>query len=59
MFSFRAYYVGKELYICLYEQCVGIKLPEQNAAKLLATDQNALPFHSRNYVGDLEIKARW
>jgi len=31
MFGFPAYYVGKKLCICLYEQCVGIKLPEQSA----------------------------
>jgi hypothetical protein len=44
MFGFPAYYVGKKLCICLYEQGVGIKLPEQTIAKLLETDQNALPF---------------
>ncbi len=44
MFGFPAYYVGKKLSICLYEQGVGIKLPEQSATKLLETDQNAVPF---------------
>ncbi|MCX6065102.1 MAG: MmcQ/YjbR family DNA-binding protein [Chloroflexi bacterium] len=44
MFGFPAYYVGKKLCICLYEQGVGIKLPEQIAAKLLETDQNVIPF---------------
>ncbi len=44
MFGFPAYYVGKKLCICLYEQGVGIKLPEQTAAKLLETDPNAVPF---------------
>jgi hypothetical protein len=32
MFGFRAYYVGKKLCICLYEQIVGIKPPEQFSA---------------------------
>lgn len=44
MFDFPAYYVGKKLCICLYEQGVGIKLPEQTAAKLLETDRNVIPF---------------
>jgi hypothetical protein len=44
MFGFPAYYVGRKLCICLYEQGVGIKLPEPSAAKLLETDQNAVPF---------------
>ncbi len=44
MFGFPAYYVGKKLCICLYEQGVGIKLPERSVAKLLETDQNTIPF---------------
>jgi hypothetical protein len=44
MFGFPAYYVGKKLCICLYEQGVGIKLPEPYATKLLETDQNVVPF---------------
>jgi hypothetical protein len=44
MFGFPAYYVGRKLCICLYEQGVGVKLPEQSAAKLLQTDPNAIPF---------------
>jgi hypothetical protein len=44
MFGFPAYYAGKKLCICLYEQGVGIKLPEQSATKLLASDQNTVPF---------------
>jgi hypothetical protein len=44
MFGFPAYYVGKKLCICLYEQGVGIKLPEKSVAKLLETDKNAVPF---------------
>ena len=34
MFGFPAYYAGKKLCICLYEQGVGVKLPEQSAARL-------------------------
>ena len=44
MFGFPAYYAGKKLCICLYEQGVGVKLPEQSAAKLLEADRNAVPF---------------
>ncbi len=44
MFGFPAYYVGKKLCICLYEQGVGLKLPEQTVKKLLAEDPNAIPF---------------
>jgi hypothetical protein len=44
MFGFPAYYAGKKLCICLYEQGVGIKLSEQSAVKLLASDRNAVPF---------------
>jgi hypothetical protein len=44
MFGFPAYYAGSKLCICLYEEGVGVKLPEQSAAKLLEADQNAVPF---------------
>jgi hypothetical protein len=44
MFGFLAYYAGDNLSICLYEQGVAIKLPEQSAAKLLETDRNTVPF---------------
>ena len=44
MFGFPAYYAGAKLCICLYEQGVGIKLPEASATKLLASDRNAKPF---------------
>ena len=44
MFGFPAYYAGKKLCICLYEQGVGVKLPEQTVAKLLEQDQNTIPF---------------
>jgi len=44
MFGFPAYYAGKKLCICLYEQGVGVKLPEKSAEKLLAADRNVIPF---------------
>ncbi len=44
MFGFPAYYAGKKLCICLYEQGVAVKLPERSAAKLLETDGNIIPF---------------
>ena len=44
MFGYPAYYVGKKLCICLYEEGVGLKLPEQTVARLLGTDRNTVPF---------------
>jgi hypothetical protein len=44
MFGYPAYYAGKKLCICLYEQGVGVKLPEQAVAKLLESDPHTLPF---------------
>jgi hypothetical protein len=44
MFGFPAYYAGKKLCICLYEEGGGVKLPEQSAARLLQTDPHAIPF---------------
>jgi hypothetical protein len=44
MFGFPAYYVGRKLCICLYEEGVGVKLPEPSAAKLLDADPNVSPF---------------
>jgi hypothetical protein len=44
MFGFPAYYAGKKLCICLYEDGVGIKLPEATAARLLQTDPHVIPF---------------
>lgn len=44
MFGFPAYYAGKKLCICLYEQGVGVKLPESTAARLLEADPNTIPF---------------
>jgi hypothetical protein len=44
MFGLPAYYVGKKLCICLYQQGVGVKLPEQSANRLLVSDPNVVPF---------------
>ena len=44
MFGFPAYYVGKKLCVCLYEQGVGVKLPGPTATRLLETDPNVIPF---------------
>ena len=44
MFGYPAYFVGMKLCICLYEQGVGLKLPERTAKQLLETDKNVAPF---------------
>ena len=44
MFGYPAYYAGKKLAICLYEQGVGVKLPAQSATRLLEADPNVVPF---------------
>lgn len=44
MFGFPAYYAGQKLCTCLYEEGVGIKLPEATAARLLQTDPHVIPF---------------
>jgi hypothetical protein len=44
MFGFPAYYVVKKLAICLFEQGVGVKLPEQTVTKLLEKDSHIVPF---------------
>ena len=44
MFGFPAYYAGKKLCICLYEEGVGVKLPEKSAVRLLEEDGNISPF---------------
>ena len=44
MFGYPAYYAGKKLAVCLYEQGVGIKLPAASVEKLLQTNPNAIPF---------------
>ena len=44
MFGYPAYYVGKKLSICVFEQGVGLKVPHDLAVRLLAEDQNVVPF---------------
>jgi hypothetical protein len=44
MFGFPAYYAGKKLCICLYEEGVGVKVPEATALRLVAADPNVIPF---------------
>ena len=44
MFGYPAYYVGKKLCICLYEQGVGLKIAEQTATRLLESDPHVVPF---------------
>lgn len=44
MFGFPAWYVGKKLCMCVYENGVGIKLPEKIILELLEKDPNAIPF---------------
>ena len=44
MFGLPAYYAGRKLAICLYEQGVGVKVPEQTATRLIETDPNITPF---------------
>ncbi len=44
MFGLPAYYADGKLCICLYEQGVGIKVPEQTAIRLLKEDTNVIPF---------------
>ena len=44
MFGYPAYYVGKKLSLCLFEQGVGVKVPQPLAEKLLADDPNVVPF---------------
>lgn len=44
MFGYPAYYAEKKLCICLYEEGVGLKVPESTAKILLETDKNVIPF---------------
>lgn len=44
MFGFPAYYADKKLCMCLYEEGVGLKVPEQTARKLIQADANVIPF---------------
>ena len=38
MFGYPAYYVGKKLFACLYEEGVGIKVPENMAQELVGKE---------------------
>jgi hypothetical protein len=44
MFGFPAYYAGKKLAICLYEQGGGLKIPEPTVKRMRADDPNVIPF---------------
>lgn len=44
MFGYPAYYAGKKLCICLYEEGVCVKVPETIASALLERDKNVIPF---------------
>ena len=35
MFGYPAYYINKKLFVCLYEEGIGIKVPEQVADSLV------------------------
>jgi hypothetical protein len=47
MFGYPAYYAGKKLCICLYEEGVGVKVPEKIASALLERDKNTIPFQPK------------
>jgi len=44
MFGYPAYYAGKKMCVCLYENGVGLKLPATSADRLLNEDPNVVPF---------------
>ena len=44
MFGYPAYYAGEKLSICLYEDGVGLKVPEETANRLLEEDPNIIHF---------------
>lgn len=44
MFGYPAYYAGKKLCLFLYEDGVGVKLPEPTVKRLLSEDPNVIPF---------------
>lgn len=44
MFGFPAWYIEKKLCFCVYENGVGIKLPEKTIRELLEKDKNTIPF---------------
>ena len=43
MFGYPAYYVNGKLFACIYDEGVGVKVPEAVASKLLAK-QHIVPF---------------
>jgi len=43
MFGYPAYYINKKLFACLYEDGVGIKVPESEANELIGND-GIIPF---------------
>jgi hypothetical protein len=44
MFGYPAYYAGKKLCMCVFEQGVGVKVPAITATRLLEYDTNIVPF---------------
>jgi hypothetical protein len=44
MFGLPAWFVGKKLCVCLYEEGAGIKLPLKTVSRLLETDNHFIPF---------------
>lgn len=44
MFGYPAYYVNRSLVACLYGDVVGVKVPEELAQRLLATEHHVRPF---------------
>lgn len=44
MFGYPAYYAGKKLCICLYENGVGVKLPQHSSSRLIVEDKNINSF---------------
>ena len=39
MFGYPAYYIGEKLFACVYEDAVGLKVPEELALQLLKRDE--------------------
>jgi hypothetical protein len=44
MFGYPAYFVGKKLSVCIVENGVGVKVPEDTALKLISQDPNITYF---------------
>lgn len=44
MFGYPAYFAGAKMCICLYEDGVAVKLPEESAQRLMASDPSTGPF---------------